>query len=67
MKKLKSNTIRKLKPYWKKLQELEGEFNIKIHELEIKMQNEIGIEDLEFFGVMVMVIVVLVIFHEPLN
>ncbi len=49
MKKLKSNTIKKLKPYWKKLQELEGKFNLNVHELELKMQDEIGMEDLKFF------------------
>lgn len=49
MKKLKISTIKKLKPYWKKLQELEGEFNLNVHALELKMQNNLDISDLEFF------------------
>ncbi len=49
MKKLKSNTIKKLKPYWKKLQELEGKFNLDVYALELKMRNELNIDDLEFF------------------
>ena len=49
MKKLKISTIKKLKPYWKKLQELEGEFNLNVHKLELKMQKDLNIDDLEFF------------------
>lgn len=49
MKKLPKETIKKLKPYWKKLQELEGKFNLDVHMLELKMQKGIGIESLEFF------------------
>ena len=51
MKKLKPQTRKKLKKYWKKLQELQGKFNLEIYELESKMQNEIGIDDLEFINV----------------
>ena len=45
MKKLPKATIKKLKPYWKKLQDLEGEFNLNVYALELKMQNETGIND----------------------
>ncbi len=49
MKKLKVNTIEKLKPYWKKLQLLEDKFYGKVEILEKEMQKDIGIKDLEFF------------------
>lgn len=41
--------IKKLKPYWKDLIELSDEYYEAIDKLEIKMQQEIGIEDLEIF------------------
>jgi len=41
--------IKQLKPYWKELDDLEGEFQVKVYNLEGKMNKEIGRTDLEFF------------------
>ena len=41
--------IKQLKPYWKELEDLEGEFQIKVFQLENKMNEELGRKDLEFF------------------
>ena len=49
MKKLPKATIKKLKPYWSKLERLEYEFLKNVDNLEKDMQKEIGINDLEFF------------------
>jgi len=49
MKKLSRDMVKKLKPYWKKLQDLEDEFYGQVGILEKEMQQKIGIEDLEFF------------------
>ena len=54
MKKLKSSTIKKLKPYWAKLERLEYEFLKKVDKLEKEMQKEmqkeINIPDLFFYS-----------------
>ena len=41
--------IKQLKPYWKKLNQLEGIFHKKVHNLEKTMEKEIGIKGVEFF------------------
>ena len=41
--------IKKLQPYWKQLQRLEGIFNKKVRNLEKRIEKEIGIEGIEFF------------------
>jgi len=43
--------IKKLKPYWKKIQDLNSQYIINIIALENKMQKELEIEDLEIFYV----------------
>ena len=47
--KITPELIKKLKPYWKELEELEGEFQIKVFNLENKMNKKLGIKGLEFF------------------
>ena len=43
--------IKKLKPYWKEIEEAQGKFWIEIDNIEKKMQKKLGIEDLEIFCV----------------
>ena len=49
MKKLPKAIIKRLKPYWLKLERLEYEFLKKVDNLEKDMQKEIGINYLEFY------------------
>ena len=37
--------------YWRRLQKIEDEFYKKLHNLEKQIQQETGIEDMEFFWV----------------
>lgn len=48
MKKLKGNTIKKLKPYWKRLQQLEDEFYGSVEILEKEMKSGLKMSNLEF-------------------
>lgn len=48
IKKTKS-LIKKLNPFWEKLQELEGNFHQKVWDLEKEMMKTTGIKDIEFF------------------
>jgi len=51
MKKIKvtKGLIKQLRPFWKKLQDLEDIFLREVAELEAKMAQETGIEGIEFF------------------
>ncbi len=41
--------IKKLQPYWKKLQKIEAEFSQKVYKIEKQMEKATGIEGVEFF------------------
>ena len=47
----KKNLIKKLKPYWNKVDDITGKMYTEIAELEEKMAKELDIEDLEIFFV----------------
>ena len=49
MRKFTDKEIKKLKVFWKKLQDLEEEFDYEVRVLEELMQKAVDIEDLEFF------------------
>lgn len=49
MRKFTKKEIKKLKKYWKELDRLQYDFDFVVRVLENKMQNELKIEDLEFF------------------
>ena len=49
--KVTKELIEQLRPFWKKLQFLEDVFLLEVAELEAKMAQETGIEDIMFFAV----------------
>jgi hypothetical protein len=47
--KVTKKLLKQLKPFWRKLQKIQGSHNSKIVELEEEMAKKTGIENIEFF------------------